>query len=140
MDIELTLAQVNFARLNEDVRAAFVGRISGIDYDYVRKVAIVHVIGELTAEELVILEGIIATHDPDALTDDQLAAAKIEATLAEADTQSAAIPGWATWTEQQALDYITANVTDLASAKVVLLAMARMLVALRNKTWPGLQA
>jgi len=48
------------------------------------------------------------------------------------------IPGWATWTETEALDYIEANVTDLASAKTVLKAMARMVVALRDKTFPRL--
>jgi len=30
------------------------------------------------------------------------------------------LPGWATWTAQEADDYIDTNVTDLASAKVVM--------------------
>ncbi len=74
-----------------------------------------------------------------ALLAEQQAAVKVEATLAESVTQSAAIPGWATWTEQQVIDHIQTNVTDLASAKTVLIAMARMLVALRNRNWPNLQ-
>ncbi len=74
-----------------------------------------------------------------ALLTEQQAADKAEATLAEADAQSAAIPGWATWTEAEVVAYIDTNVVDLASAKAVLRAMARMLVALRNKNWPNLQ-
>ena len=57
-------------------------------------------------------------------------------TQATSDMQN--IPGWATWDMTQVLNYIETNVTDLASAKVVLKAMAQMLVALRNKNWPGL--
>lgn len=62
------------------------------------------------------------------------------------------IPGWATWDEDQVLAWIDSNIsaplaaaTTLAEAKVVLgkmdtamQAMARLLVALRDKTWPGL--
>lgn len=44
------------------------------------------------------------------------------------------MPQWATWTTQQAVDYITDNATTLASAKVVLVAMAKMLIALRDVT------
>ena len=44
------------------------------------------------------------------------------------------LPGWATWTAQEAEDWIEANVVDLASAKVALQAMARAIVFLRNVT------
>lgn len=43
-----------------------------------------------------------------------------------------ALPGWATWTGDQAATWIADNVTDLASAKTVLIAMARAIVALRD--------
>lgn len=43
-----------------------------------------------------------------------------------------ALPGWATFTAQQAEDYIETNVTSLATAKTVMKAMARLLVAERN--------
>jgi len=56
-----------------------------------------------------------------------------------AEDQVAAIPNWAGWTEQQATGWIDENVTDLASAKQALRAMARLLVALRNERWPNLQ-
>ena len=50
------------------------------------------------------------------------------------------IPGWATWDVTQTLDYIDANVTNLTSAKGVLKAMARLLVALRDKVYPELNS
>jgi len=58
---------------------------------------------------------------------------------AGAKAQASAIPNWASWTEIQATDYVDNNVTDLASAKVVLRAMARMMIALRNERWPDLE-
>lgn len=42
------------------------------------------------------------------------------------------LPGWASWTGQEAADWIDANVTDLTSAKVALQAMARAIVYLRD--------
>jgi len=56
-----------------------------------------------------------------------------------AETDIENIPGWASWTEAQAVAWIEANVTDLASAKAALTAMARLLVALRNKQFPELE-
>lgn len=42
------------------------------------------------------------------------------------------LPNWATWTAQQAVDWIDTNVVDLDSAKIVLQQMARAIIALRN--------
>lgn len=58
---------------------------------------------------------------------------------ASAKTAAAAIPNWATWNEAQTTAWIDANVTDLASAKTVLRAMARMVIALRNDVFPDLE-
>ena len=41
-------------------------------------------------------------------------------------------------TAAQAVEYINSSVTDLASAKAVLRLMARLIVALRDATWPDL--
>ena len=87
----------------------------------------------------------------------------------EAESKASAIPGWATWTEQEALDWYTANVTDLIEAipdvgglsptayannaqaiaaqtqeiinaqALIIRNMARMLLALRNKVFPNLE-
>jgi len=43
-----------------------------------------------------------------------------------------ALPGWAAWTADEAAQWIGDNVTDMASAKVALTAMARAIVALRD--------
>lgn len=43
-----------------------------------------------------------------------------------------ALPGWATWTGQEAADWIDANVVDLASAKTALTRMAQAIVYLRD--------
>ncbi len=65
--------------------------------------------------------------------------ADIDIVQSNAKTQAANIPNWATWTETETLAYIDTNVTDLASAKVVIRAMARMIIALRNQEWPELE-
>lgn len=64
-----------------------------------------------------------------------------------------AIPGWATWTEAQVQEWWVVNfsdavvdaITDLPSAKEMMKqqnhaiqSMARILLALRDKTWPNL--
>ncbi|MCJ7824973.1 MAG: hypothetical protein MUP44_08750 [Anaerolineales bacterium] len=43
-----------------------------------------------------------------------------------------ALPGWATWTADEAAQWIAANVTDLAGAKTALTAMARAIILLRD--------
>ena len=80
-----------------------------------------------------------------------------------------AIPGWSTWTEEQALAWYTTNVIDLIDAipdinglsptayannaqaiaaqmqdicnaqALVILNLARMVIAMRNKLWPNLE-
>lgn len=42
------------------------------------------------------------------------------------------LPGWATWTGDEAATWIDENVADLVSARVALAAMARAIVALRD--------
>lgn len=44
-----------------------------------------------------------------------------------------ALPGWATWTAAEAEAWITANVTNLATAITALKAMAKMLVYIRDR-------
>ncbi len=56
-----------------------------------------------------------------------------------AETTIANLPAWAKWTADQMEAYVESNVTDLASAIVVLKAMARMHAAERNKLWPNLE-
>ena len=64
--------------------------------------------------------------------------ARVQVHKETAKAQAKNIPGWAAWDEAQAVSYVMDNVTDLASAKTVLVTMAKMLVALRDETWPDL--
>ncbi|MBN1122790.1 MAG: hypothetical protein JXJ17_17065 [Anaerolineae bacterium] len=87
-------------------------------------------------QTLVIAE--FSNHDP-SLTEAQLADAAKELTEANAKADAASIPGWASWTEAEAVAWVDGHVTNLEGAKQALSALSRLVVALRNKTWPGLQ-
>ncbi len=76
------------------------------------------------------------------LVADEAAAA---AAQAAAKGQAQNIPGWASWDEQAALDWIDTNIEpELTSAAPntlqALRAIARLLIALRNEIYPDLQA
>ena len=87
-------------------------------------------IGEPSQDDLDTAQAVIDAHD----------ATDYEAIRqAQADTDAANIPGWASWTEAEATAWVDANVSNIASAKTALKAMARMIVALCNKQWPGLE-
>lgn len=63
------------------------------------------------------------------------AAKQIDASQAQAKVDMGAVPAWMkTFTAAQAESYIETNVTTLATAKVVLKIMARMLVLMRDHT------
>ena len=117
---------------------------------------------ELTPEEMTLVAQIVAAHDPEGIL-------PVERVSRSADLASATIPGWATWTEVEAAEWYDANVTDLVTAipdidgltptafqnnaqaivaqmqdiiaaqAVVTRNLARMVIALRNKTWPNLE-
>lgn len=71
---------------------------------------------------------------------DAFAAKQVRDAALEASAKVTAknIPAWATFTESEAISYIQTNVTDLTSAKTVLIALARMVVHLRDAQWPDL--
>ena len=53
-----------------------------------------------------------------------------------------AIPNWATWTEEQAVEWFTTHINNLAipdDVKSLLADYGRMLLALRDKTFPNLE-
>jgi len=128
--IELDIEQANVALLHEELKAAVGSAFHGVSSPPLR--AIVTADAPAAVDEQV--QTLAAAHDPAQLTVMQAALAA----AAGAPDRARAIPGWATWDETQALDYIAANVTDLASAKIVLAAMARIILALRDATWPAL--
>jgi hypothetical protein len=94
------------------------------------------------------LDTIILAHNPATLTTEQQEAV----VQANAKSQAAAIPSWASWTEAEALAWHDTNianalpVANLAAANVVLAkfeqenrALVRMVIALRNQLYPDLQ-
>lgn len=85
---------------------------------------------ELTVGEQTTADAVVAAHNPDGLLpreeDDEISQT--------AKQSFRNMPQWATLTAQEAEDYIINDVTDLASAKVVLRKMAIMLVHLRDIT------
>lgn len=128
---EFEVASVNIELLVEELQTAFPSAEVSVSYlsDGLLKITLMGVSADEGA-----ITAVVDAHDPDALTAGQAALAA----SADADTRAKAIPGWAQWDEQQAIDYINETVTDLASAKTVLVAMARLLVAQRDALWPGL--
>lgn len=130
---------VNLDRLWHELKEAeLAGLVTTIAFGADPPITEVALRNEVTPTQAATIEQLVREHNAALLSPEQEAAQKATATLTAADKQVVSIPGWATWSEQRAIDYITANVTDLASAKRVLIAMARMLVALRNKSWPDL--
>jgi hypothetical protein len=69
---------------------------------------------------------------------DQAVADAIAAEDAAVQAQAAAktdmgnLPGWASWTADDAVDWINTKVTDLASAKTAMKAMAKAIIYLRD--------
>ena len=112
------------------------------------------------------IQAIVDVHEPNNLyfPKDYIAARE-----AESEDKASAIPGWSTWTEEQALAWYTTNVIDLIDAipdinglsptayannaqaiaaqmqdicnaqALVILNLARMVIAMRNKLWPNLE-
>lgn len=115
---------INVEKLHKEIENAGIP-ISGCD----EKGVVWDVDGTTEIQDQPEVAAVIATHDPRDYV-------KERQDSAEGDIKR--IPNWATWTEAEALAYIDANVVDLASAIGVLKVFARMLVALRNETFPGI--
>ena len=115
---------INVAKLHQEIENAGIP-ISGCTEHGV----VWDVDGNTEIQDQPEVAAVIAAHDP---TD------YVQQRQESAEGAIKDIPNWATWTEAEALAYIDANVVDLASAIVVLRAFARLLVALRNKTFPGI--
>jgi len=90
----------------------------------------------MTAEQEAVFNDIVYEHMNGTPAFDALV--RIRDRKSSSKTNAKAIPNWATWDEAQTVQYITDNVTSLATAKTVLIAMARLIVALRDETWPDL--
>ena len=111
------------------------------------------------------IDAIVAAHDPNGLTSDEI----IENVLIGSEAEVQNVPGWAAWSTVSANDWFSTNVESLLSeipnvdglsptqfqnnaqaivAQMqdiitnqanVIKALGQMVIALRNKTWPNLQ-
>ena len=74
------------------------------------------------------IQAVIDAHNPEDLSSTE----QKDLASATAMDDFSSMPDWATWTAQEASDYIETNVTDLASAKVVLQKLAMAVIYLRD--------
>jgi hypothetical protein len=80
----------------------------------------------------------LVPNDPLALKDNRYSAAgrSGSGTIYDAHDEGEAgmdnLPGWATWTADEAVAWIDGNVKDLASAKAALRAMSQAIIYLRD--------
>lgn len=88
---------------------------------------------DTVAEFLSTIEAVIDSHD--GIDDDEIEAQEVKSRLDN-------IPGWATWTEAQALEWFDTNITPLnipPEVKTLLRAYGRVLLVLRDKNYPRLE-
>ena len=114
------LGELNAAGLSvhiEGITQVVDGKI-GVDF-----------VGSPAGGDLAIAQGVIAAHDP---TDYEA----IRKADAEADLPN--VPAWMKWDVETGKAYIDNNVTDLASAKVVMKGLLHMLFLMRDYHFPGL--
>lgn len=135
--LTFSIVDFNVLKLDEDIRATIGTKVVGVNSG--PGFVTVYLETEPTEEETDLITSILDAHDPSVLTDEQILQQAVEETENNAISIAESIPGWATWDLDTTLNYIDTNLTDLASAKVIISAMAKMMIALRNKTWPNLE-
>ena len=91
--------------------------------------------GETEIQDEPAVAAIVAAHDP---TDFE------QIRQEGAESKASQVPGWATWTEAEALAWIADNAeAELAGSAPktlqMLKAMARLIIVLRDRTMPGLR-
>jgi hypothetical protein len=114
---------INIAKLHRELEAAglpVVGVAADGRMDWSRK---------LTEAEADQVKVILEAHDPVDYG---------QVRQEEAEKAAAAVENWSSWTAEKAAEYINANVTTVASARGVLVSMAKLVIALRDQTWPEL--
>ena len=134
MVIETLLSNqaVNMGLLDEECRVALSNNFAGINGSTGALAAVWD--NSPDGQDLADLDTVLDSHNAA-----ELSTAQVIANVSDsAKSEAATIPGWATWTAQQATDWLTTNIAD-AETRTALIAMAQMLIALRNQRWPDLQ-
>ena len=133
---------VSVAQLSDELEASSIP-IEGISWNAVGEEVRVDYTDGATPGEISTGASLVAAHVPSNLLD----------VVQEGDENVASIPGWASWSESTADAWYQTNVRDpfdaattFATMKAVVgtiitvqWALIRMIIALRNKTWPNLQ-
>ena len=148
VDVEVTDTQATklvlgkVVNLNQVIRSTiFQGEVSTVNdlaAWLLAQTATVHSTDTDLQKRLTIDYHIETANDPetgqpyDATIIDSVASEPLPADDGRSNFQS--LPGWATWTANEAESWIESNVTDLASAKIALKAMAKAIIFLRNVT------
>ena len=83
---------------------------------------------------------VINAHDASQLSTGQLLEAQAAAIESGAEDEAQAIPDFVGWTPAEAQAWVQTNVTDLPTAKVVLVKMAGMVAAINARVFPRVRA
>ena len=83
---------------------------------------------------------VINAHDASQLSAGQLVEAQAAVIGSGAEDEARAIPDFVGWTPAEAQAWVQANVTDLPTAKVVLVKMAGMVAAINARVFPRVRA
>ena len=127
--IDTALPKIYPGKLQNELNAAGLSvHIEGVAQVVGGKIG-VDFVGSPAAGDLPIAQGVVDAHDPT----DYEAIRKAEA---EADLPN--VPAWMKWDVETGQAYIDDNVTDLASAKVVMSGLLHMLFLMRDYHFPGL--
>ncbi len=125
----VALVAVNLNQLVDEVRVELVEQLHGLaDYLDVGEIAVDTDVA-LTTGQIAAVQAILDAH----------VARDYSQISADSETTVSNIPNWATWTEAEALAWFDANVTDFDSARTVLRALVRIVLAMRNRLWPNLE-
>lgn len=138
IDVTMNKGAYNALKLDEDLREALSDNIAGVSTCGNR--VTVHFLTAPSEADRALAQQVIAEHNANDLTAAQEAERAEAEKVTAADTLAANVPGWASWSEAEALSYIDDNLTDLASARTIIKAQTRMLLAMRDKLWPHLTA
>lgn len=135
-DSQIGKSSVNDAKLDLDIYAITTA-YSG--HSGPRKgILTLHFTSAVTPEDQEAAIQVALAHNPLDMTPAQQSAAAEQAVLTSAKATIATVPGWASWTNEQAQTWIDANVTDLPSAIVALKKMAQMIILIRDHIRPDL--
>lgn len=113
-DIEFAVGAANIPLLDQELRAELGKAMSGVSYTH--GVLRVHFVNPPTSGQRLQAEGVIAAHDPDALTPGQAQARQQEQVALQAMTDLA--ENWKALTTEQQLEAVRSVILALAGREL----------------------